>query len=378
DELSLNAAIRYSDYDTFGDTTNSKVGLKWKPIDDLMLRGTWAEGFRAPNLEQVNTATYGRLTTNPDYIRCEADLRAGRIATFGACSRSIGASLLVSGNPDLEPEESTNSSYGVVFEPKFLPEMLGDFTLTVDRWHIQQEKIVGLFGGRNAVVQDYLDRVQGRSNPLVTRAAVNADDLALFAGTGITPVGVITSISDRFVNLLPQDVEGMDFGLIWRLRDTPLGDFRMNLNAAKLIAFGRDPGPAVDALYEARAAGIINAATPLPETSDLLAQNGRPEWRVSGSLTWSQGPWQVGALSMQTDDVLAANAPSTNFSVVRVNRDILSRSRLGLIATRRDPAGAIGSHLAVGADAQFNIGTNLAVIGYVARTTRDSLQRDPS
>ncbi len=97
-----------------------------------------------------------------------------------------------------------------------------------------------------------------------------------------------------------------------------------------------------------------------------------------GRVLGRSGPWQVGALSMQTDDVLAANAPSTNFSVVRVNRDILSRSRLGLIATRRDPAGAIGSHLAVGADAQFNIGTNLAVIGYVARTSNDSLQRDPT
>ena len=42
---------------------------------------------------------------------------------------------------------------------------------------------------------------------------------------------------------------------------------------------------------------MINAATPLPDSSDLLAQNGRPEWRLSGSLTWSQGPWQVGAFT---------------------------------------------------------------------------------
>lgn len=316
--LDVQIAGRAEHYSDFGDVAKPKIAVSWDIFDGLRLRGSYSEGFRAPNLEQVNTATYGRLTTNPDYIRCEADLRAGRIATFGACSRSIGASLLVSGNPDLEPEESTNSSYGVVFEPNFLPEALGDITLTVDRWHIQQEKIVGLFGGRNAVVQDYLDRVQGGSNPLVTRAAVNADDIALFAGTGITPVGVITSISDRFVNLLPQDVEGMDFGLIWSLRDTPIGDFRLNLNAAKLIAFGRDPGPAVDALYAARDAGIINAATPLPETSDLLAQNGRPEWRVSGSLIWSQGPWQVGAFTQYisaVDDTDLLSATGTPWEV---------------------------------------------------------------
>lgn len=295
--LNVQIAGRAEHYSDFGEVAKPKIAGSWDIFDGLRLRGSYSEGFRAPNLEQVNTATYGRLSTNPDYIRCEADLRAGRIATFGACARSIGASLLVSGNPDLEPEESTNSSYGVVFQPKFLPESWGRFTLTVDRWRIQQEKIVGLFGGRNAVVQDYVDRVQGRSNPLVTRAPVNADDIALFAGTGITPVGVITSISDRFVNLLPQDVEGMDVGFIWRLRNTPIGNFRLNLNAARLISFGREGGPAVDALYEARNAGIINAATPLPETRELVAQNGRPEWRVSGSLTWSEGPWQVGAFT---------------------------------------------------------------------------------
>ena len=295
--LEVQIAGRAEHYSDFGDVAKPKIAAAWDLFDGLRLRGSYSEGFRAPNLEQVNTATYGRLSTNPDYIRCEADLRAGRIATFGACSRSIGASLLVSGNPDLEPEESKNQSYGVVFQPQFLPAEWGSFTFTVDRWRIQQEKIVGLFGGPNAVVLDYAERVQGRSNPLVTRAPVNADDIALFAGTGIAPAGQIISISDRFVNLLPQDVEGLDIGFNWRLRGTPWGDFRVNVDAAKLIKFGREAGPAVDELYAARTAGVINAATPLPDSSDLLAQNGRPEWRLSGSLTWSQGPWQFGAFT---------------------------------------------------------------------------------
>ena len=301
--LEFQIAGRAEHYSDFGDVAKPKVAAAWDIFDGLRIRGSYSEGFRAPNLEQTNTATYGRLSTNPDYIRCEADLRAGRIATFGACSRSIGASLLVSGNPDLEPEESQNQSYGVVFQPQFIPAEFGDFTFTVDRWRIQQEKIVGLFGGPNAVILDYAERVQGRSNPLVTRAAANADDIALFAGTGIAPVGVITSISDRFVNLLPQDVEGLDIGFNWRLRNTPWGSFRVNIDAAKLIKFSREPGPQVDALYAARTAGTINAATPLPESSSLLAQNGRPEWRLSGSLTWSQGPWQVGAFTQYISSV---------------------------------------------------------------------------
>ena len=94
--LDVQIAGRAEHYSDFGDVAKPKIAVSWDIFDGLRLRGSYSEGFRAPNLEQVNTATYGRLTTNPDYIRCEADLRAGRIATFGACSRSIGASLLVS------------------------------------------------------------------------------------------------------------------------------------------------------------------------------------------------------------------------------------------------------------------------------------------
>ncbi|OYU77360.1 MAG: TonB-dependent receptor [Alphaproteobacteria bacterium PA3] len=292
--IDLQIAGRAENYSDFGSVVKPKVAVAWDIVDSLRFRGSYSEGFRAPNLEQTNTKTYGRLATNNDYIRCEADLRARRITTFGACTRSIGYSLLLSGNPDLQPEESTNSSIGLVFQPKFLPDWAGNFTFTVDKWRIEQERIVGLFGGSNAVVQDYLDRLGGRSNPLVTRAAANADDIALFAGTGITPVGQIISVSDKFVNLLPQEVEGTDLGMKWRLKTKTAGTFRVSLNASNLTKFGREPGPAVDALFAARAAGTINAATPLPESSNLLAQNGRPEWRGSGSLTWSRGEFQIG------------------------------------------------------------------------------------
>jgi iron complex outermembrane receptor protein len=59
-ELSLSISSRYSDFDTFGDTVNSKFGVKWKPIDDLLVRATWAEGFRAPTILNL----YGGGTQN--------------------------------------------------------------------------------------------------------------------------------------------------------------------------------------------------------------------------------------------------------------------------------------------------------------------------
>ena len=301
--LEFQVAGRMEHYSDFGDVAKPKIAMALDIVDGLRLRASYSEGFRAPNLEQTNATTYSRLATNNDYLRCEADLRAGRIATFNACARSVSYSLRVSGNPDLKPEESTNQSVGLVFEPWFLPEGLGDFTFTVDRWRIQQEDIVGLIGGQTAVVQDYLARLSGSSNPNVVRAAPNVDDIAFFNGTGIAPVGLIQSVSDGFVNLLPQDVQGVDFAVHWRLRDTPWGDFRAQLNVAQLLEFHRDAGPTVQALDDARDAGQINPATPLPIASDLLARNGRPEFKVSSTLTWSQGPFQIGAFVQYTSAV---------------------------------------------------------------------------
>jgi hypothetical protein len=103
--------------------------------------------------------------------------------------------------------------------------------------------------------------------------------------------------------LLPQTVEGIDFGVDWRLRGTALGDFSLSLNAAKLRTFSREPGPVVDALYAARAAGKINAATPLPDPSNLIRVNGRPELKWSGSLRWKKGPLRAGLSTRYVGDV---------------------------------------------------------------------------
>jgi len=132
----------------------------------------------------------------------------------------------------------------------------------------------------------------------VTRAPVNADDIALFAGTGLTPAGAVLSVSDRFINLLPQTVQGVDFGFIWTGRRTRMGAFNLRLNASKLLEFTRDPGSIVNSLFAARAAGAIDALTPLPDSSDLIAQNGRPKWRATSSLVWDLDPLRFG-LTMQ-------------------------------------------------------------------------------
>ncbi|MNK09537.1 Vitamin B12 transporter BtuB precursor [compost metagenome] len=302
-QLDMQLAGRYEHYSDFGSVAKPKVAVAWDVVPGVRVRGSYSEGFRAPNLEQTNATQYSRLASGVDYVRCEADLRAGRIANFSACAQNTsGASLLVAGNPDLQPEESTNSSYGLVLQPSFIPDRFGAFTFTIDRWRIEQEKIVGLLGAQTALALDYLNRVEGGSNPLVNRRDATPEDVLLFEGTGLTPVGEVISINDRFINLQPQTVSGLDLGMNWSLRRTRLGTFIVNVNASKLDEFSRDPGDIVNALYAARADGTINAGTTLPETAQLVGQNGRPEWRVNASLTWRKGPIRAGISSQYISD----------------------------------------------------------------------------
>jgi len=296
-------AGRFEHYSDFGSVARPKVAAAWDVVDGIRFRGSFSQGFRAPNLEQVNAVEYARLATSQDFLRCEVDLRAGRIANFNACGNNVGYSRRVSGNPDLKPEKSTNYNLGAVFEPTFIPADLGRMTFTVDYWSIKQKGIVGILGNDTAVALDYLLRLQGSSNPNVIRDAANADDIAAFAGTGITPVGRITTVRDQFINLQPQTVRGLDFAFYWQSPKTDIGKFDFSVNATRLLKFSRAPGDAVDMLVAARAAGDINAATPLPETQKLIEANGRPKWRGTASLTWSLGQFQIGAFARYTGAV---------------------------------------------------------------------------
>jgi len=295
-------AGRYENFSDVGDVAKPKVALAWDVIDGLRFRGSWAQGFKAPNLEQVNATLVTRSNSRRDWYRCEADRRAGRIATLQACSAPNIAERR-SGNPDLKPEESETWGLGVVYEPRFIPEEFGRFTFTVDYWRVKQEGIVGLFGGGNAITADYLARLNGSSYADVIRAAPTADDVAAFQGTGLAPVGQILYVADQYQNLLPQEARGLDIGVIWNLRGTEYGDFSINFNAAHLMKFYRSPSPGVAELVAAQAAGEIDPTIFIAGGGDLIRQNGRPEWKWSASATWSYDQWTVGAFTQYIGDV---------------------------------------------------------------------------
>ena len=96
-----------------------------------------------------------------------------------------------------------------------------------------------------------------------------------------------------------------------------------------------------------------------------------------GRLTGKIGDFSVGALNIQTDDAPVSDTPTTNFTAVRIKRDILRRSRVGAIFTNRSvTVDGNGSNQAYGVDAAFSFYDNLNAYGYWAQTKTPGREGD--
>ncbi|MBI1339580.1 TonB-dependent receptor plug domain-containing protein [bacterium] len=288
--LDLQIAARIEDYSDFGSSgVKPRIAAAWKPVDFLKFRGAWSEGFRAPNLIVINEGV-DRSNSREDSYFCEAGVRNGTFATFAACTGfTEGRTERRSVADDIGPEDDTNVTYGLVFEPSGfsgLFSVLNPLTVTVDYWDIKREGVVGVFGAENHINLDYLLRLQGASNPNVVRATPNADDVAFFNAAGLTPAGDILFIRDTYDNNETIDVEGIDFAVYYDLDDTPIGDFGFKFNATKLEKYFINLSPGSQQIRDAVNSGAISNEISVAQEGSIILQDGQPEWQWGASLTW--------------------------------------------------------------------------------------------
>ena len=344
--IDMQIAGRYEHYTTFGDVAKPKIALSYYPIRWLQIRGAWSQGFRAPGLPQLFESGIQRSNSRTDWIRCEADLRAGRIANFDECARSQSIVSNRSGSQDLEPEESENFTVGTTMRAP-IPRNWGRLTLTADYWQIKQKNLIGIFGDSNALTLDYLLRLQGSSNPLVQRAAPTAAEIADFDGTGIDPVGRVIQVIDNYANLSPRTVRGLDFALYYSIDDTPLGDFDLKVNAARLLKFYQEPGELSAALIEAQENGTIDPTINIVGAEDLIRENGRPKWRGTATVTWRKGPLGAGYYSSYVSSVVDTSATMADGTPWRVD-DFLTHNLYFQYSVDDDRSWADGLRLRFG------------------------------
>jgi outer membrane receptor protein involved in Fe transport len=314
--LDAQLAVRAEDYSDVGSIAKPKIALSWYPHQDFQVRAAYSQGFRAPNLEQINATGIRRVNGGrEDWIVCEATARAnGTDFDTGDCDGNSVESVR-SGGPDLQPEENDNISIGLVYQPSFVD----DLTFTLDWWRIEQEDVVGIFGDQNQISLDYVLRLQGSSNPNVVRAAPTADEIALYTAAGLTPAGEIVEVADQYVNLNPREFEGVDFGVNWGLDTDQLGNFDFKVNAAYLQEAFQAPSAEANAILSAVEAGTANDAVDVPGSQDRVQQNGRPEWRGNASVIWRNGAWGAGLFYNYVGEVIDTSVTGPNGEIFEVD-----------------------------------------------------------
>jgi iron complex outermembrane recepter protein len=235
-ELSIDVAGRYSDYDTFGDTVNGKFGLKWRPIDDLLVRGTYATGFRAPTLGDLYggssqtfafytdpcDTSFGAAAGNPDVAaRCQAagvpaDFR--QIASGGTVAAGPNQQadwpFLVTSNPDLQPETSKSTTFGFVYSPSFAEGL----DVSLDWWKIKIDDVIAA---------ETMTAILNRCYVLNIASSCGSFTRDL-AGTIGTAPGEIYDATVTLVNGGYQETAGYDFNVRYRLPETTFGQFAID------------------------------------------------------------------------------------------------------------------------------------------------------
>ena len=132
DLLEANFALRYSDYDSFGDTTNGKLGVKYRPVPSLTIRTTYSQAFRAPSISDLfggNGFDYPALvdpcSQNPTQF-CIDD----GVPSTGFQPISTQIRTTIGGNSAAQPETAEIHTFGLVYRPT------ESFSITLDRFDV--------------------------------------------------------------------------------------------------------------------------------------------------------------------------------------------------------------------------------------------------
>jgi outer membrane receptor protein involved in Fe transport len=311
DTLDVQLALRYEDFDDIGDTTVGKVAFGWRPVDQLLFRGSWSEAFRAPNLITINEEFVARSNGLNDYFCFYGEDQGTLDAT---CNYSIQRQA--TGSKDLVPEKSVNTSIGVVIEP------VENLTFTLDFWSIEKDDTIGLFGEENHILYDLVLRLEAgtancasvQGNPAVVRRDFDVDDTGLVNGylaAGLCPAGTVDYVSDIYTNLDTRTVRGYDIGAYYDV-DTSFGSFYFRYNGAFYTEFKQTATGELSTTVLAAKEANPTITYPLDGLGNLLGIDGFQENRHSASVTWSKGDLAASLTGFRIsgfEQILSSGAP---------------------------------------------------------------------
>jgi iron complex outermembrane recepter protein len=254
--VEANFALRHDDYEGVGSKTTPKASLRWRPTQQVLLRAVVGQGFRAPGLLDLKAPqTIGvSIPGLSDPLRCPT--------TGGNNDCNTQFARLYGGNPTLKPEQSTNTTIGIVLEPT--PNLSASF----DYFNIKLKETITAGVVETTILSDLT-----QYGHLVTRGPVDPAFPNL--------PGPIIQIDQTNINLGRTNLSGVDLDLRYRFAAGNWGKFTAGLTGTYFIK------------YETQ--NPDGSFTGQVDQVDTVTGGVLPRWKHHLSVNWSRGPWSVTA-----------------------------------------------------------------------------------
>lgn len=281
--LDFEGAFRFVDNSIAGEDTTWTAGLRYRPIEDLEIRGNFTESIRAPSITELFTpeSTIFVFANDPCDERFidQGDVPATRAANCAADgitqpfqSFIVNASqqATLSGNQELDSEIAESVTYGLIFRPRFLE----GFTASFDWFDIEIENAI-----ENLAAVDILNACYDSS------AFPSEPSCSLFERDG---AGQIIDVSTGFVNVGLLEFAGLQSVLSYDFGVGRFGDMRVALNHLYTERHEETPGTG--------------------NTNVQDGEVGRAKHRITASAIWSKGDWTVYNQFRWLDEVVFDNS----------------------------------------------------------------------
>jgi iron complex outermembrane receptor protein len=237
-------------------------------VDELVIRTSYAEGFRAPSIGELfgSASRFDAQLDDP----CSTPVAAGLAANCAALGVPVGyaqpnpqISVTTGGNEDLDPEFSESWSTGFIWSPSFAENSVAAERVDIEVTYYQHE-IEGAIQAIDAQTQ--LDLCVETLDPLYCSGITRA------------PTGGINGFNNRLTNLGVINTSGWDVDLFWTFPESRIGQFKAswrNTFVTEYEAFG--------------AAGQRQPQGPGIEVVDSSI----PEWTSNFTTDWNLGSWSA-------------------------------------------------------------------------------------